>query len=230
MMRPIQLLPVAIMFLLPATIHGQSHTMPETLRSFITDRVSEFDQIPEERKTQLADLAAFVQSRAKANEPVKLTFICTHNSRRSHMAQIWASVAAAHYGIEKVETFSGGTEATEFNKNAVAALGRSGLKIEKSSDEENPHYMVTYSDQAKPLDCFSKVFDQQPNPTTDFGAVMVCSSADKACPNVSGADQRYAIPFVDPKISDGTDQQDATYDERNRQIAREMLFVMSQAS
>ena len=38
------------------------------------------------------------------------------------------------------------------------------------------------------------------------------------------------MPFVDPKVSDGTPEEAATYDERCAQIAREMLWVMTEAS
>ena len=33
-------------------------------------------------------------------EGVRVLFICTHNSRRSHNSQIWAQVAAYYYGFD----------------------------------------------------------------------------------------------------------------------------------
>ena len=48
---------------------------------------------------------------------------------------------------------------------------------------------------------------------------MVCNDADQKCPTVPGATDRFAIPFVDPKVSDGTEAEAATYDERCAQIA-----------
>ena len=122
-------------------------------------------------------------------------------------------------------TFSGGTEATAFAPQAVASMHRHGFRIEKEPGGGNPHYEVRYAPEAPTLDCFSKVYDQPPNPSSDFGAVMVCSSADAGCPVVAGADVRIALPFVDPKESDGTDAEAATYDVRSRDIATEMLFV-----
>jgi len=93
---------------------------------------------------------------------------------------------------------------------------------------ENPIYHVRYSDRKSAMTNFSKVYDSAPNPTKDFCAVMTCSSADKACPVVRGASLRVAVPFVDPKAFDDTDQEAAKYDERSRQICREMLYVFSQ--
>jgi len=75
--------------------------------------------------------------------------------------------------------------------------------------------------------CFSKVYDEAPNPASEFVAVMVCTEADGACPDVAGATGRFALPYVDPKASDGTGLESATYDDRCAQIAREMLYMMS---
>ena len=65
-----------------------------------------------DRKTLLDDLTDYVITQTAAGSPVRLIFICTHNSRRSHMAQLWAQTAAAYHGVAAIETFSGGTEAT----------------------------------------------------------------------------------------------------------------------
>ncbi len=203
------------------------------LSAYVALRATEFDEIPFNRKSMLKELAQYVADRKSAGEIVKLTFICTHNSRRSQLAQLWAAVAAAHYGIDRVETFSGGTEASTFNPRAVAALERAGFEIVKtdesatSSDPENPRYRVIFAASAKPLVCFSKTYDSIPNSSSDFCAVMTCSDADKNCPVVPGAAFRISIPYVDPKLSDGTPEEAATYDDRSAQIAREMLYVFS---
>ena len=55
----------------------------------------EFDQIPEDRKKALKKLALFIESKIKAGEKAELIFICTHNSRRSHISQIWTQTASA---------------------------------------------------------------------------------------------------------------------------------------
>jgi protein-tyrosine-phosphatase len=212
------------------------------LATYAAARAAEFEQIPVERKAELQELADYVASRRSGGEPARLTFICTHNSRRSHMAQLWAAAAAAYYGIGDVETYSGGTESTAFNPRAVAALRRAGFEIEQgrgvgaaggvelASVEEpvNPRYEVTLASHTEPLVCFSKVYDAAPNPTSKFCAVMVCSHADENCPIVRGASRRVVVAYVDPKAADGTPDEAATYDERCAQIAREMLYAFSQ--
>ena len=187
--------------------------------------------IPAERRESLDALADFIVAKRSAGEPARLTFICTHNSRRSHMSQLWAAVAAAHFGITGVETFSGGTESTAFNPRAVAALQRAGFEISAAQPEaENPRYQVSYSPRGPTLEAFSKTYDEAPNPSEGFAAVMTCSQADQSCPFVKGAELRVAVPYVDPKESDGTPEEAATYDARSRQIAVEMLYVFSRVA
>jgi protein-tyrosine-phosphatase len=198
------------------------------LDSYISETLSEIGQIPEARRRHLHQLAQFVEDRAANGETARLTFICTHNSRRSHMSQIWAQTAAHYFGIPRVETFSGGTEATAFNPRAVAALQRAGFRIDSTAEADNSVYSVQYTEDVEPMRCFSKVYDQPPNPKRDFCAVMTCSQADEACPLVIGASERIAIPYDDPKAFDGTESESSKYDERCRQIAAEMLYCFSQ--
>jgi len=198
------------------------------VEEYLEKRRAEFDQIPAERKEQLGRIAEYVTNRIKAGQPARLTFVCTHNSRRSHLSQIWAATAARHYGIVGVETYSGGTEATAFNSRAVAAIERAGLKVEMPGDDKNPKYAVRFQETKEPMICFSKVYGDPPNPKEDFCAVMTCSQADQNCPNVLGSALRVAIPYEDPKVSDGTKEEPATYDARCAQISREMLYLFSQ--
>ncbi len=207
-----------------------SHVLLPALSAYVADALVELDYIPVERRQQLHDLAMFVAERTRGGEPAPLVFICTHNSRRSHTAQLWAQAAAHHFGINGVETYSGGTEATAFDPRAVAALERAGFAIDAVSAGDNPLYAVRFSESAELMQCFSKVYDQPPNPTGGFCAVMTCGAADVGCPVVFGAARRIAITYDDPKAADGTTQEAAVYDERCRQIAREMLYAFSRAS
>jgi arsenate reductase (thioredoxin) len=203
-----------------------------TIAAYIEARIAEFARISPDRKARLEELARYVQGRVSPGRSAKLTFICTHNSRRSHMSQLWAAVASARYGIDEVETYSGGTERTAFNPRAIAALERAGFEITQRQENtsvasENPPYTIAFAADREPLVCFSKVYDSDPNPSSDFCAVMTCSEADENCPAVRGAEYRVNLPFEDPKVADGTPQEVATYDERCAQIAREMLFAFS---
>ena len=211
-------------------MRSDATTLLPDLRASVEQRLTEIDGIPAERRAALGPLAGFVSEKVDAGQPSRLVFICTHNSRRSHMAQLWAQTAAAVFSVPAVETFSGGTEATAFNPHAVAALRRAGFLIEPFTDGKNPIYEVSFAPGMEPMQVFSKTLDTPPNPTDGFAAVMTCSDADRACPTVPGAAARIALPYDDPKASDGTAREAAAYEERCAQIAREMLWVFSQVA
>lgn len=198
-----------------------------SLTTYINGIKQDFSKIPQDRKTELEKIAEFIQQKVNAKEPVQLTYICTHNSRRSHFGQLWAATAAAYYGVPGVKTFSGGTEVSAFNERAVAACKRAGFDISKASEGPNPVYAVTYASGAEPIEAFSKKYDDASNPPSNFLAIMTCSQADKACPIVKGAALRVATPYDDPKAFDGTPQETAKYDERCKQIATETFYVFS---
>ncbi len=143
------------------------------------------------------------------------------------MAQIWAKTAAMYFGIDSLWTFSGGTETTKVNINAINALKRCGFYITTNNIGDNPVWTVNTGKTSEGWMIFSKKYDHSSNPKSEFGAVMVCSEADKSCPVVDGADIRIAMPYDDPKYFDGTPSQDLKYDERCKQIARDMFFVMN---
>lgn len=197
------------------------------ISTYVKRRVSEFNTIPPDRTIELMALSEDIRESLARDSRVRLVFICTHNSRRSHLAQIWAATAACHYGIKGVHTYSGGTQSTAFNPRAVAALERAGYRIEKTTDDDNPVYHVRFGDVAHPLTCFSKVYDQAPNPKCGYIAVMTCDDANEACPVVHGASRRVGIVYEDPKAADGTAEEARVYDERCAQIGREMLYVFS---
>ncbi len=207
---------------------GATTTFYSELKHYLSEAATRFDVIPSDRKGELGKVADYIRERLSKSQPAKLTFICTHNSRRSHLSQIWAQVAAEFYGLDGIETYSGGTEATAFNPRAVAAMQRCGLKvIADDPTATNPRYSVYTSDSSAPQVCFSKAYGDPPNPSENYCAVMTCSQADDACPLVMGCDLRIPIRYEDPKVADDTEFEAQRYDERSAQICSEMLYMMS---
>ena len=204
--------------------------MHPKLTSYILNCSSRINDLPTNRKSLLLPLSKDIAAEIAAKKTPLLNFICTHNSRRSHLAHIWASVMANHFKLPVLECYSGGTHATAMHPNTIAALTRAGFQvnIESNSADYNPVYLVRYSTEHPPERCFSKVYNQPPNPKDNYIAVMTCSEADDACPIVVGASKRHAITYEDPKISDGTPFESTTYDQRSEQIATEMLYLMSE--
>ncbi|MGE0566899.1 MAG: protein-tyrosine-phosphatase [Bacteroidia bacterium] len=202
--------------------------MIESIKQYCDQLVAEFGTISTERKEILEKISKYIVSKLKENKESKLIYICTHNSRRSHFGQVWSKVAASYYGIDKIETFSGGVEVTAIHPNTLSAFERAGFKIIRLTEGDNPQNNVFFSEKEKPLKCFSKKFDDVSNPQKEFAAIMTCSEAESNCPFVSGAEIRISTTYEDPKEFDNTDLQDKMYDERSRQIALENLYVFSQ--
>ncbi|WP_216593238.1 low molecular weight phosphatase family protein [Sediminibacterium salmoneum] len=197
------------------------------LQLFFDKAALSFDQIPAERKMALEEISAYIKTKNKAQQKVQLTFICTHNSRRSHISQLMAQAAAVYYGVDNVYCYSGGTEVTAFNENAVQALQQIGFEVIAKDATSNPVYEVVFAANASKMMAFSKLYTHEENPQKEYGAVLTCSSADASCPIVQGADARFKLPYEDPKLSDGTPKQNEVYLERSKQIGIEMLYIFS---
>lgn len=210
-------------------IEMEPQTLFNKIATYCKSLEGEFDLIPSARKEKLLSLSQYFSNKFENEETPKAIVICTHNSRRSHLGQVWLAVGAAHYQLPEIETYSGGTEGTAFNPRAVEALARVGFEITSENLAiSNPRYNILWADDMKPYQAFSKKYDDGPNPQEKFAAIMVCSEADEACPFVGGTDFRLSLPFEDPKDFDGTDLERQKYNERCRQIGREMMFVLSQ--
>lgn len=186
------------------------------------------NSITTERKDTLQPLIDFIQQKVESQATIRINFICTHNSRRSHLSQIWAQTIAQYYNIKNVHCYSGGTEATALFPMVAKTLENTGFNITKLSNDNNPVYSIKYSDNEQPIIGFSKTLDNTFNPKSNFAAVMTCSQADGGCPFIAGAEKRIPITFEDPKVFDNTPQQAEKYQERSLQIATEMLYVFSQ--
>lgn len=187
-----------------------------------------FENITEDRKLVLQPLVDFIQNKANNNQEIRLNLICTHNSRRSHLSQVWAQTAAAYYAVPNVFCYSGGTEATSLFPMAAQTLTNQGFQITTLSEGTNPVYSIKFSENAHPVIGFSKTYDDSFNPQSQFAAILTCSSADQGCPFIAGAEKRIPITFEDPKAFDNTPQQAEKYEERSIQIGTELFYVFSQ--
>lgn len=202
-------------------------TLFNPLGNLVKSFEGQYAQIAADRKAILEQLAAYVRQKATEQKPALLNFICTHNSRRSHLSQLWAQAAASYYNVKDVHCFSGGTEATAFNPRAVKAMRAVGFQITQADSSANPKYEVRFADAAPTVIAFSKTYSDSFNPSSGFAAIMTCSHADENCPIVFGAEKRISLPFDDPKDFDGTDLESAKYHERVLEIGREISYAFS---
>lgn len=192
-----------------------------------TIQTLDLKSVPEERKIVLQPLIDYIQQKVSENNNTNLNFICTHNSRRSHLSQVWAQAAAQYYNIKNVHCYSGGTEATALFPMAAKTMEQAGFEILTLSEGRNPVYAIKFAENEHPIIGFSKTFDDTFNPQSKFAAIMTCSSADQGCPFILGAEKRIPITFEDPKAFDNTPQQAEKYKERSNQIATEIFYVFS---
>ena len=200
------------------------------LEEYINIIISDFSSISVERKLQLETMSEYFSQQAADGKKLDMIYICTHNSRRSHIAQLWAALAAEYYCIPNVNTYSGGTEATAFNHRSVKAMQKAGYEIQMIEEGRNPIYKCSFSSEIQPTTAFSKKYDHITNPQSDFIAIMVCSDADEACPFVTGASKRFSLPYEDPKNFDDSDLEESKYDERTKQIATEIFYLFSKVN
>lgn len=180
------------------------------------------------RVAVLHNAATYIGDRIRAGKSVHLMFVCTHNSRRSQFAMVWASIFAHHFGLPNVHCYSGGTEVTACNERTVAALKRAGFQVSsrgESRGEENPVYRLESQGRYPTIECHSSLFHEAD--LDEFAAMMCCAQVDQDCPLVPGAQVRIPLHYDDPKAFDGTEEESVQYDASCRLIARDMLQMCS---
>ena len=181
-----------------------------------------------DRKEQIEMLVTYMKDNLQQGKPLRLNFICTHNSRRSQLSQIWAQTAADYFNIP-LQSYSGGVEETAFNERAVASLQRFGFQVNKRG-HANQVYCVFHTEDSRPMIAFSKIYDNPINPHQQFAAVMTCSHADENCPFIPGASARIPLRYEDPKAFDDSPEEAFQYDERSAQIGSELFYAFERLS
>lgn len=203
----------------------------KNLNHSVLELINEFDLITETRKQELENLALTINESITKFSKAEITVICTHNSRRSQLGQLWIKVAAIHYNIKNIYTFSGGTEATSFNFRMVNALKEYGFNVRQLDKNINPKYHISLGEEDESMDIlYSKVYSENYNPQINFIAIMVCSQADEGCPFVAGVYKRISLPYLDPKEFDDTEFESIKYLEKVKEIGREMLYMVSKTA
>jgi arsenate reductase (thioredoxin) len=228
---------------LEADVPQSRHRLLPKVVEHLAYLTTTFDQIDEPHRVASEKVVDWIVTNYQVGKPLDLTFVCTGNSRRSILGSSMGNVAAAYYGLPEIRCHSGGTAPTAFNARTVAALKAIGVETETTGQEAprgepktaNPIYRVRWgeSDSASqfPLQTteFSKRYDDASNPQQGFAALMVCSEADESCPFVKGAALRVSMPYLDPKIYDGSAYEAAKYAERRDDMGRLILSVMARA-
>jgi len=112
--------------------------------------------------------------------PVRVLFLCTHNSARSQMAEgmlrAWAG--------DRYEAFSAGSTAAEVRPLAIRAMADLGIDISGQRSKN----VETFAGQE---------FDY---------AVTVCDDSTEACPIFPAAKRQLHWPFDDPSAAAGSEE------------------------
>jgi arsenate reductase (thioredoxin) len=178
--------------------------MNKEIESQLRDWSQEIPELSEEHREAVAILSNYVTHKLDTGVPPAIQFICTHNSRRSQMAQAWSAAIADYFGLA-VRSYSGGTEATQIAPLTLEALYECGFDVAEE-DGDNAKTKVAWRPNSAGATLFSKRFDYSGNVSKKFLAVMTCSDADENCPVVPGAEERIPLTFEDPGKFDNTEE------------------------
>ena len=195
-----------------------------TIKNYIYDLQE--DQISSARKSVLLPVIEYLNQKLKNQTGIFILFICTHNSRRSQFAEVWARTLADFYNFPEIRCFSGGMEVTAVHPTVARILEKTGFKVTSAEEKTNPKYQIKFSEDVGPLYIFSKKFSTVKTPS-EFLAVMTCDHANESCPIIPNAQKRLALTYTDPKVFDGTLDEEKAYLETSKKIATEMKYIFS---
>ena len=195
------------------------NSLAQLIASFKTEKITE------ERKKNFLPLIEYINKKRAKNEHIHLNFICTHNSRRSQLSQLWAAVLG-HYHQLALSTYSGGVEITACNERVITALRTQGFTVKQTGAAENPLYTISWGEVSFGA-YFSKQYNDSSSPTQDFAAVMTCAHADENCPFIAGAEERIPLRYEDPKRFDDTENEAEAYLNKSIEIATELHYIFS---
>lgn len=121
------------------------------------------------------------KERPVSADPIRVLFVCTHNSARSQIAE----ALLQRYGGQDFEVFSAGTEATGDNPFAIQVLGDLGIDWSHA--------------ESKTIDRFlAQEFDY---------VITVCDRARATCPVFPGSANTLHWGLDDPSEIEGTDDE-----------------------
>lgn len=139
------------------------------------------------------------------NDPIRVLFLCTHNSARSQMAE----GLLRQFGAHRFLAFSAGTEATRVRPEAIQVMGELGVDI---------------SGQA------SKTVEPFVGQAIDW-VVTVCDQAREACPTLPGVSHQLHWSIDDPAAVNGSREERLAAFRRARDelASRIRAFVVERA-
>ena len=115
------------------------------------------------------------------SEPIRVLFVCTHNSARSQIAE----ALLVHEGGTAFEVHSAGTEATRVNPLAIQVLRERGIDWSRARSKAITEFL------GQPFDA----------------VVTVCDDARETCPVFLGARRSFHWSLDDPSRVQGSHEE-----------------------
>ena len=223
-----RIVPILVCFALcSACDNNDTRPFNEALTPYCESLEDEFNNVPDSTQEQLKVAGTYIINRLNNGQIASISFVCEHNSRKSHLGQIWTTLATQYYQLDHVKCYSGGTTPTYVNQRIINALGNTGIQIsEKGIAGHGPKYLLDYGKSSRGFEIFSKRFDHPMNPDTNYLAISLCLNPDECCPISYGADKQLSIPYEDLQPFGNTPLESAKYDEQCRMVARDMFYMM----
>ncbi|MDP9379386.1 MAG: metalloregulator ArsR/SmtB family transcription factor [Chloroflexota bacterium] len=134
-------------------------------------------------------------------QPLRILFLCTHNSARSQMAE----AIARKLGGDSVEVYSAGSEVSELHPITVRML--------EEWDIDTRGY-------------YSKTLDQFLGQEFDY-IITTCDRANESCPVFPGDPKRIHWSFPDPKQIEDPEQQLRAFQTTRSELCTRIRYLLN---
>jgi arsenate reductase (thioredoxin) len=179
------------------------------------------EQIPEQKKSRLGDLALYIESKLKSKAHVNMVFFSPTDNSLSHLAQVWAKALAMHYNLEALDAYSAVKGTMSVNPIIMKIISNYGFEIRKAKNGVNPVYDVKYADKAPVIKLFSKPLDHPENPDERFVALIL--NPGDAETFIPGADFKVPLNY---EINPG-EKDEEKYDRICMEIGADIFYMFS---
>jgi ArsR family transcriptional regulator, arsenate/arsenite/antimonite-responsive transcriptional repressor / arsenate reductase (thioredoxin) len=133
--------------------------------------------------------------------PLRVLFLCTHNSARSQMAE----GILRHFGGGRIEVMSAGSHPTAIYPLAIQACATLGIDIHQQR---------------------SKHLDELRDHSFDY-IITVCDRVRESCPTFPGDPERLHWSFLDPAVAEGSEQERvAVFEQTCRQLLTRIRYLL----
>jgi ArsR family transcriptional regulator, arsenate/arsenite/antimonite-responsive transcriptional repressor / arsenate reductase (thioredoxin) len=143
------------------------------------------------------------QTKPMANPPVRVLFLCTHNSARSQMAE----GILRYHGGNRVESYSAGNQPSPVRAEAIQTMAEMGIDISQQRSKHLNEFI------GQPFDY----------------VITVCDQANETCPVFPGDPNRIHWSFPDPSTIEDPKERTRTYQQIAQELTRRISYLLTLA-